>query len=42
MIGMVKTNTKGFFKATIEELTKDWPGRSYIMLRSNPMVPVES
>ena len=24
-IGMVKTNTKGFCKETIENLTKDWP-----------------
>ena len=36
---MVKTNTNGFFKATIEGLTKDWPGGSYIVLRINPMVP---
>ena len=28
LIGMVKTNTKGFCKATIEKLTKDWPGCS--------------
>ena len=39
LIGMVKTNTKGFCKNTIEELTKDWPGGSYIVLRSKPMVP---
>ena len=38
-IGMVKTNTKGFCKETIEELTNDWPGGSYLVLRSNPMVP---
>ena len=24
-IGMVKTNTKGFCKAKVEGLTKDWP-----------------
>ena len=41
LIGMVKTNTKGFCKATIEGLTKDWPGGSYIVLRSKPMVPGE-
>ena len=41
-ICMVKTNTKGFFKATIEGLTKDWPGGSYIVLRSKPMVPGKS
>ena len=39
LIGMVKTNTKGFCKETIEKLTKDWPGGSYLLLRSNPMVP---
>ena len=38
-IGMVKTNTKGFCKETIEKLTKDWPGGSYPVLRSKPMVP---
>ena len=42
MIGVVKTNTKGFCKATIEGLTKDWYSRSYIVLRINPMVPGES
>ena len=36
---MVKTNTKGFCKETIENLTKDWPGGSYLVLRSKPMVP---
>ena len=35
---MVKTNTKGFCKDTIEKLTKNWPGGSYIVLRSKPMV----
>ena len=39
LIGMVKTNTKGFCKETIEKLTKDWPGGSYLVLRSKPMVP---
>ena len=28
MIGMVKTNTKGLCKETIENLTKDWTGGS--------------
>ena len=28
LIGTVKTNTKGFYKDTIEKLTKDWPGGS--------------
>ena len=39
LIGMVKTNTKGLCKETIEKLTKYWPGVSYLVLRSNPMVP---
>ena len=39
LIGMVKTNTKEFCKDTIEKLTKDWPGGSYLMLRRKPMVP---
>ena len=36
---MVKTNTKGFCKDKIDNLTKNWPGGSYLVLRSNPMVP---
>ena len=39
LIGMVKTNTKGFCKDTIENLTKDWPGGSYLVLRSKARVP---
>ena len=39
LIVMVKKNTKGFCKETIEKLTKDFPGGSYLMLRSKPMVP---
>ena len=39
LINMVKTNTKVFCKETIENLTKDWPGGSYLLLRSKPMVP---
>ena len=42
LIGTVKTNTKGFCKETIEKLTKDWPGGSYLVLRSKPMVPGDS
>ena len=38
LVGMAKTNTKGFFKETIENITKDWPGGSYLVLRSKPMV----
>ena len=41
LVGMVKTNTKAFCKAVIEGLAEDWPGGSYIVLRSNPMVPGE-
>ena len=39
MIGMVKTNTKGFCRDTIEKLTKYFPGGSYLVLRSKPMLP---
>ena len=42
LIEMVKTNTKAFCKATIEGLMKDWPGGSYIVLRSKRMEPGES
>ena len=35
---MVNTNTKEFCKETIEKLTKNWPGGSYLVLRSKPMV----
>ena len=39
LIGMVKTNTKGFCKETIEKLTKYWTRDYYLVLRSKPMVP---
>ena len=39
LIGMVKTNTKGLCKETIEKRIKDWPEGSYLVLRSKPMVP---
>ena len=40
LIGMVKTNTKGLCKETIEKLTNYWPGGcSYLVLRSKHMVP---
>ena len=39
LIGMVKMNTKGFYKEKIEKLTKNWPGGPYLVLRSKPMVP---
>ena len=37
-IGMVKTYTKYFCTDTIENITKDWPGGSYLVLRIKPMV----
>ena len=39
LIGVVKKNTKGFFRNNIEKLTKYWTGGSYLVLRSKPMVP---
>ena len=39
LVGMVKKNTKGLCKETIEKLTKDWPGGSYLVLGSRPMIP---
>ena len=41
LIGMVKSNTNIFFKATIEGSTKDWPRGSYTVLRINPIVTGE-
>ena len=37
-IGMVKTNTKLFFKETIDNIKKDWTEVSYLVLMSKPMV----
>ena len=39
MVGMVKTNTKGFCKETIDNLTKDRTVGSYLLLRNKSMVP---
>ena len=39
LIGMVKKNTKVFFKDTIENITKDWTGGYHLMLRIKPMLP---
>ena len=39
LIGMVKINTKGFCKVTIENFTMYWTRGSYLVLRSKPMVP---
>ena len=36
---MVTTNTKGFCKDDIDNLTKYWPVGSYLVFRSKPMVP---
>ena len=41
-VGIVKTNIKRCCMATVEGLTKICPGRSYIVLRSKPVVPGES
>ena len=35
----VKTNCKGFCLATLENLMKYWPGGSYLVLTSTPIVP---
>ena len=37
-IGMFKINTKIFWKDTIENLTKYWPGGYYLMLNRNSTV----
>ena len=39
LIGMANTNTNGFYRETIDKLTKDWPGGSHLVLRSKPIVP---
>ena len=39
IIGMFKTNTKGLYKETIENLTGDWSGGPYLMLNRNSVVP---
>ena len=40
--GPVKTSHKGFCLATLEKLMKDWPGGSYLVLKSTPRFPSES
>ena len=37
--GPAKMTHKGFCLATLENSTKDWPGGSYIVMKSNPRVP---
>ena len=41
MIGMVKKNTKVFCKDTIDNLTKDWLGGSYLVLKRKYVVIVD-
>ena len=37
--GPLNTSHKGFFLATLENFMKDWPGGSYLVLKSNPRFP---
>ena len=37
--GPVKTIHKSFCLAKLEKLMKDWPGRSHLVMKSNPRVP---
>ena len=37
--GPVKTSHEGFCLATLENLMNDWPGGSYIMIKSTPRAP---
>ena len=37
--GPVKTRHKVFCLATLEKLMKDWPGGSYLVLKSTPRFP---
>ena len=39
--GPVKTSHKGFCLAMLEKLMKDWPGGSYLVLKSTPIFPGE-
>ena len=39
IIGIVKTNTKVFCKYSVEKMTKDWPGGSYLVLKRSYTVP---
>ena len=38
--GPVNTSHKGFCLAMLENLMKDWPGGSYLVMRITPRVPV--
>ena len=37
--GPVKTSHKGFCLATLENSMKNWPGGSYLFMKSTPIVP---
>ena len=37
--GPAKTIHKGFCLATLEKLMKYWPGESYLVMKSTPIVP---
>ena len=37
--GPTKMSHTGFCLDTLENLTKDWPGGSYLVMKSNPRVP---
>ena len=39
--GPVKTIHKVFFKDTLEKLMRDWPGGSYLVMKSTPIYPGE-
>ena len=40
--GPMKTSHEGFCLAMLEKLMKDWPGGSYLVLKSTPRFPGES
>ena len=42
VIGMTKNNTKVLRKYAIDNLNKDWPGGSHLMLKRNSTVPREN
>ena len=37
--GQQRRSTKGFCLTTLENLTKYWPGGSYLVMKSTPRVP---
>ena len=37
---LVKTSHKGFYLSTLGKLMRDWPGGLYLVMKSNPIVPV--